>query len=118
MRSLLLKLRQKYKLAVFTNEGREWTQYKIDALKLNSHFSHIVESNKLGKLKPSKTFFEKALKIIKAKPEECLFIDDKEENCKGARKIGIKSITFKNPKQLKNELLSSGNSQHFSSELL
>jgi len=34
-----------------------------------------------------------ALKIIGAKePEECVFIDDLEENCAGAEAVGIKSI--------------------------
>ena len=108
MQELLLKLKQNYNLAILTNDGREWVQYKIDALSLTDYFSHIIESNKLHELKPSKRFFEKSLNAINAKPEECLFIDDREANCKGARKVGIKSIIFKDLKQLKEQLVSEG----------
>ena len=41
---------------------------------------------------------------IDAKPEECVFIDDRVENIEGARKLGIHGIVFENKEQLKKDL--------------
>ncbi len=58
----------------------------------------------MGLRKPNEDFFKSVLKIIKADPKECIFIDDLEQNCKGAQAVKINSILFKNPIQLKKEL--------------
>ena len=101
---LLERLKRGYSLAVLTNEGREWVEYKIRALGLERYFEFIIESNKLHLLKPSKEIFEKSLEILGAEPEECVFIDDKEANCIAAEGIGIRSIHFKDVRSLKEEL--------------
>jgi HAD superfamily hydrolase (TIGR01509 family) len=104
IKELLIALKKKYKLAILTNEGREWVQYKIDSLKLNEYFIKIIESNQLGLLKPDVNFYLRTLETIGARPEECLFIDDQEKNCIGAEKARITSIVFKNVSQLKKDL--------------
>lgn len=45
-----------------------------------------------------------ALKKTGNKPEEVIFIDDKEEYARLAEKLGMKSVWFQNPQQLKTEL--------------
>ena len=37
---------------------------------------------------------------MKVKPEECLFIEDKERAVVGAQKVGMHTILFKNQKAL------------------
>lgn len=106
MPELIAKLKKHYKIACLTNEGREWVQYKIDKLNLTKLFDIIIESNQLGTLKSSKEFFIKSLDLIKIKPEECIYIDDKFSNCIVAKKVRIISLVFKNPEQLKKELAS------------
>lgn len=104
MLELLSELKKSYNLIGATNEGREWTQNKIDGLNLGEYFLEIIESNKIHELKPSAAFYEKVLKEIGAKAEESIFIDDREKNCIGAQAIGIRSIHFKDCEQLKKEL--------------
>ena len=41
---------------------------------------------------------------FKLKPEECIFIDDLKETLKPARKLGMKTILFRNNKQLVRDL--------------
>ncbi len=55
---------------------------------LYSHFDHKFVSYKLKMQKPSKRIFAYALRKLKVKPEEALFIDDKEANLRPARGIG------------------------------
>ena len=38
------------------------------------------------------------------KPEEVIFLDDKEENIEPAKKLGMKTITVKSPIQMRKEL--------------
>jgi len=93
-----------FKLAVLTNEGLEWAQYKLDRTGYKDYFDKIIVSAEIGEIKPDKTFFEKSLRIIDALPEECIFIDDSQENCRAAEGINIRSIHFKSPEQLVSSL--------------
>ena len=104
MPELLDELKNDYSLAVLTNEGREWVECKIRALGLERCFEFIIESNKLHLLKPSREIFEKALEILDAEPDDCLFIDDKEANCAGAEEVGIRSILFRDTERLKKDI--------------
>ena len=40
----------------------------------------------------------------KLNPSETIFVDDMEANVEGANKLGIKTILFKSPKELREEL--------------
>jgi epoxide hydrolase-like predicted phosphatase len=54
--------------------------------------------------KPEIRIYKITLKKLRMKPEECLFIDDNEKNLKPAKKLGIKTILFKNSRQLEKDL--------------
>ena len=54
--------------------------------------------------KPELDFYVLAVKRLKIKPEECIFIDDKEKNLPPAKNIGMKTILFENPKQAIEEI--------------
>ncbi|MGH9918699.1 MAG: HAD family hydrolase [Nitrososphaerales archaeon] len=53
-------------------------------------FDGFLTSCELGSMKPSATAFERALASLGAKPSEVAFIDDKEENVRGAKDYGIR----------------------------
>ena len=55
-------------------------------------------------LKPEHQIYEKVLEQFSLKAEESVFIDDRPENCQGAREVGIRAIEFKNFKQATEEL--------------
>lgn len=68
-----------------------------------THFNTVFLSYKLKMIKPSKRIYQEVLKKMKLKPNEVLFIDDKESNLKPARELGIKCIQFNNNAQLMTE---------------
>ncbi len=105
MIELVREVSQKYKLAIVTNEGIEWARYKLEKLGMSGLFDHIIISGELGVRKPDVKFYKKTLELLKASPEECLFIDDQEKNCVAAESIGIKSVLFTDKENLKTELL-------------
>jgi FMN phosphatase YigB (HAD superfamily) len=42
--------------------------------------------------------------MFNLKPEECLFIDDKQENISGAKRMGITGILFTNATETKRKI--------------
>lgn len=105
MKEIISKLCVNYNLATIINEGSEWANYKLDISGFRKYFQKNFISGELGLAKPDLEIYLYVLKKLNAKPEECIFIDDKRENCIAATKLGIKSIIFKNSNQLKKELV-------------
>lgn len=54
--------------------------------------------------KPSPVVFQAALKAIKAKAQEAVFIDDILDYVEAARTLGLKGIHYQDPSQLRAEL--------------
>jgi putative hydrolase of the HAD superfamily len=68
-------------------------------------FDGILTSCELGSCKPGATAFRRALEKIGAVPSEVVFIDDKEENVKGAKGVGIRrALRFTSTKALMGEV--------------
>ena len=57
-------------------------------------FDEYVLSFEVGFMKPHPRIYKDALKKAEAKAEECVFIDDREENIDGAEKLGMKGVLF------------------------
>ena len=55
-------------------------------------------------IKPEEDIYKLILERYKLNPNESIFVDDMEANVEGANKVGIKTILFKGPKELKEEL--------------
>ncbi len=49
-----------------------------------------------------------ALRIVQRRPEECLFIDDRKLNLESAQAIGVRTILYRNPAQLRGDLAAHG----------
>ncbi len=57
-------------------------------------FNACYLSHEMGSRKPENAFFEKVLTEQDLKAEECLFIDDREENIEAAKALGFKTWHF------------------------
>jgi len=104
MKEILEELYKSVNLACLINEGSEWANYKMNISGFREYFKEIFISGDLHVEKPNPEIYKIALSKLNASSEECIFIDDKKENCQAAEKLGIKSIVFENPIQLKKEL--------------
>ena len=68
-------------------------------------FDGILTSCELRSCKPSSTAFRRALERVKAAPSEVVFIDDKEENVRGAKESGIlRALRFTSTAALKRDI--------------
>ena len=57
-------------------------------------FDGLVLSGQIGMVKPHREIFEHLLDTYSLEAKECLFIDDREENLKGAKEVGIGGYLF------------------------
>jgi epoxide hydrolase-like predicted phosphatase len=102
---LVKKLRQhNYRTAILSNMTEETLEYIMKNFGWISVFDVTVFSCRLGMIKPEPTIYYYCLNELKIEPENGLFIDDDIVNVEAARKIGIKTVHYKNLQQLRIEL--------------
>ena len=99
-----LKETGKFKLYALTNWSAELFPYALELYEFLHWFDGRVVSGEEKMRKPSPEFYQLLLDRFHVLPEEALFIDDNFRNIQAAEKIGIKSIHFISPQQLKDEL--------------
>jgi putative hydrolase of the HAD superfamily len=71
-------------------------------------FDATVFSCEEGTAKPERRIYKIALERLEVKPSETVFIDDRADFIEGAQKVGIRTIRFENPQQVKEALASLG----------
>lgn len=89
---------------MLSNESRELMEYRIPTFGLSGLFDAYLVSAYIALRKPEPAFFQCALDISQRQPDECVFIDDREENLEGARQLGIQGIRMTSPEQVIAEL--------------
>jgi len=104
MPELVKKLRESYKVGLLSDQTREWWPYLDEKYKISDNFDFTIISYKTGFHKPQTEIYEVAIKKAKCKPEEILFIDDLQHNLEPAKDLGMKTLLFENPDQIKKEL--------------
>ena len=68
------------------------------------HVDGKVVSGFVKMVKPNADIYEHLLKEYDLKAEECVFLDDRQENVEGAKALGIKGIVVKSYEQASAEL--------------
>ncbi len=96
-----LKQSGQWRLATLNNESRELNEYRLDNFKLRCLFDYFICSGYVHEMKPAMGIFETAVDISGFPARSALFIDDKQENCDAAAKIGMHTIRFESPAQLR-----------------
>lgn len=94
----------KYLMAALNNESVELNRYRIEKFHLRKYFTAFFSSGFLGVKKPDRAIYHLALQITQRALGECLFIDDRALNLECARLLGMSTIHYQNPDQLKQEL--------------
>lgn len=85
---------------LLSNESRELMEYRIPSFGLRGLFDAYVVSAYIGLRKPEAAFYRCTLELSQREPEECVFIDDREENVNAARECGIRGIRFETSQQV------------------
>jgi FMN phosphatase YigB (HAD superfamily) len=98
----------RYMLATLNNESRELNEHRLDAFRLRPFFDYFICSGYVHEMKPHPGIYRAAIEISGHLAETALFIDDKVENCDAAEALGMQTICFESPTQLRDELAQLG----------
>jgi epoxide hydrolase-like predicted phosphatase len=99
--------------ALCTNNVREWEPlWRSKLPELDEVFEVVVDSAFVGSRKPEREIYDITLERLGGvRPQECVFVDDIDVNCEGARDLGMHPVRFEETSRAIAEveaLLSSG----------
>ena len=101
----IIELKQKgYKVYLLSNYGKT----AFEGIKNNFQFYPIVDgeviSYQVKLVKPEEKIYKTLLEKYSLKAEECVFLDDREENIEAAKKLGFHGIVFTSKEKAEKEL--------------
>jgi putative hydrolase of the HAD superfamily len=85
------------RIVAVSNEGRELTRHRIETFELESFIDFFVCSCFVHFRKPDPDIYTLALDVTHVRPEEVLYIDDREMFVNVARGMGIRGIHHEGP---------------------
>ena len=94
---------QGYRTAIISNMPLELHRHIVDKCLWLPIFDHYTFSCNIKAIKPEAIVFEDCLKALKLAPQETVFLDDRESNVEGARKLGMHGIVFTTAEQLQGQ---------------
>lgn len=97
-------LRQQFKLGMCSNIGPDGMDEYFSKHEREKLFDTVVLSGEEGVTKPNPEIFRLVAERLGVRPDECVMIDDIEENCSGADAAGMQTIVYHTNRQLKNDL--------------
>lgn len=96
---------KKYRLYALTNWSAETFPWALSNFEFLHWFEGIVVSGVEKSRKPFPEFYQVLFDRYKVDPRKALFIDDNPANIKGGNHVGLHTIHFVSPDQLRAELL-------------
>ena len=93
-----------YKVYYLSNYSEHLMQANPDVLDFLPHMNGGVFSCYVQLIKPDPEIYRTLMDKFDLKAEECVFIDDREDNVVAARELGMQAIRFEDYEQAKEEL--------------
>lgn len=113
--ALLKKLRQQYRLFLLSNTNiyhleliDEQMRTEFGISELRDLFDKTYFSFEIGLRKPDLPYYEYVIRDASLRPEASLFIDDNEDNVKGAIRAGLQAVQMKRGSDLGHALREAG----------
>jgi putative hydrolase of the HAD superfamily len=107
MIEMMRELRERgYRMALLTNNVREWEPYWRSMLPVDHIFEVVVDSGFVGMRKPEPEIYELTLERLGdgIGASDCLFVDDVEVNIEAARESGMTAVHFRESEQAIGEI--------------
>ena len=90
---------RRLRTALLTNNVREWEPlWRAKLPEIDELFEVVVDSAFVGMRKPDPVIFELTLERLGGlRPEDCVFLDDLEPNCRAAARLGMAAVRYEEP---------------------
>ena len=93
--NLLASLKKRYPLILVSNTNEAHFEFIRSKYGVTEYFNHHVLSYEVGSMKPDRKIYERAIHVSGYRPEALFFTDDREENVRAARQLGIHAHQFR-----------------------
>ncbi len=108
MEELLAELKERGVVMHALSNYPSWYLSIEDKLELSRFLEWTFVSWKTGVRKPAAEAYTGAAEALGLPPGACLFVDDRERNCEGARAVGMQALRFESAAQLRDGLIACG----------
>jgi putative hydrolase of the HAD superfamily len=99
-----LKRERGIRIAVLTNNVKEWQPLWREPLKIDELAELVVDSSFVGMRKPEPGIYELTLERLDLPAGACVFVDDLEVNLPPARALGLHTVHFQHTAQAISEI--------------
>jgi putative hydrolase of the HAD superfamily len=83
-----------FPLTLLSNMPLELSRHVTESFPSLSTFEHLIYSCDYRSIKPEPAIYRDCLKLLKAAPQDILYLDDRAENVEAAARLGINSVLF------------------------
>lgn len=97
------QLKRKYKIGVLSNAANNWLAELFTSEQV-ALFDAVSLSYESGLIKPHPLAYEKIAAKLGVDVSECVFVDDQERHCAGAREAGMNAVVYNDFEQMKSDL--------------
>jgi glucose-1-phosphatase len=105
---LIRMLKPSYRLGLLSNTNEWHYEHVIKRYDVYPLFDAVTVSFEVGAMKPAEKIYRDALTKLDVRPDNCIYIDDLQENLDGAAQLGIHGILYTSHQKLVSELRQSG----------
>jgi epoxide hydrolase-like predicted phosphatase len=100
-------LAEHHRLAMLTNNVKENDDWLLSMFPAGT-FAHIINSAAVGLRKPDPAIYEHLLEVLGTEGSDVVYVDDFAVNLPPAEALGIRTILFRSPEQVRAELIGFG----------
>ena len=83
-----------FPLTLLSNMPFELSRHVTKSFQSLSGFEYLIYSCDYGSMKPEPAIYRKCLELLKAAPQDILYLDDRAENVEAAARLGINAVLF------------------------
>jgi putative hydrolase of the HAD superfamily len=83
-----------FPLTLLSNMPLELSRHVTKCFPSLSTFEYLIYSCDYGSIKPELAIYRNCLELLKADPQDILYLDDRAENVEAAARLGINSVLF------------------------
>jgi HAD superfamily hydrolase (TIGR01509 family) len=96
-RTVVHRLVRIFRLGLVTSGSRARVKQQLREFEFTKHFSARVCSEDSPRRKPDPAPLQMALRLLRAEPEECVYVGDAAEDIEMARRAGVRAIGVLGP---------------------
>ncbi len=105
---LIRGLSQSFRLGLLSNTNEWHYEHHIRTVDVFPLFDAVTLSYQVKTMKPAEGIYRDSLRKIGLPPEECVFVDDLEENVAGAKRMNMHAIHYTGHERLISSLAELG----------